>query len=297
MRSDVPKPARERALERLLRIEDGAFIGRTGDAEAAADEGPEAAREERQAAEYVAGITRQRRWLDYLIAHYYRGDFGLMEPALKETLRIGLYDVLFLRTPPHAAVHEAVELAKRAVRPQAAKLVNGLLRTVLRERDRLPEPDTGKPERDLAVRHSHPTWLVRRWLRRYGEEATQALLRIDNARPRYALRVNPLKTTPEDLGERLTELGVEWEPSRYLDDFLAVDALQPVLRAGLFEEGLCAVQDEAAGLVVRLLDPQPGETVLDGAAAPGGKAIYAALRMQNRGRVLAVDLYPQRVDL
>src|SRR5690606_11849496 len=141
--------AREIALDRLLQIEEGgAYAGLAGGSET------DDAREVRQASEYVAGVTRQRRWLDFLLAHYYRGDLGAMEPALRQVLRIGLYDVLFLHTPPHAAVHEAVELAKRRVRPKAGGLVNGVLRAVLRGLVDLPEPDTGDPVRDLAIRTS-----------------------------------------------------------------------------------------------------------------------------------------------
>lgn len=284
--------ARTIALDRLLQIEtEGAYVGRL------AGEETDDAREQRQASEYVAGVTRQRRWLDFLLAHYYNGDLAAMEPALQQILRLGLYDVLFLHTPPHAAVHEAVELAKRRVRPQAGGLVNGVLRAVLRSLANLPEPATGDPVRDLAIRTSHPTWIARRWLARYGEAGARALLDLGNARPTYALRVNALRTSPEAFRARLDDLGVDWEPSAYLDDFVRVEQLQPVLRAGLLDEGLCAVQDEAAALVVRVLDPQPGETVLDVAAAPGGKALYAAIRMRDAGRVLAFDVHPARAEL
>jgi len=293
---DLPLvPARERALQRLLRIEhEGAYVGFV-DTDSAG--GEDDAREERQAAEYVAGITRQRRWLDFLIAQFYRGNANQLEPALRQILRIGLYDILFLSKPEHAAVNEAVELAKRIVRPKAGGLVNGILRSVLRQRDRLPEPDTGKPERDLAIRTSHPTWIARRWLARYGETEARALLEHDNERPRYALRVNTLRTTPEAFGRDLDALGVEWAPSQWIDDFVLVESLQPVLRAGWLDEGRCAVQDEAAALVVRLLDPQPEETILDVAAAPGGKALYAAMRMGDEGHVLAFDVHSARANL
>lgn len=288
----TPVAARALALGRLLRIEgEGAYAGLVeggmgGDA-----------REERLASEYVAGVTRQRRWLDFLIAHFYRGTADQMELALRQILRIGLYDLLFLRTPPHAAVNEAVELAKRHIRPKAGGLVNGILRSILRQIDDLPQPQTGDTARDLAIRLSHPTWIARRWVGRFGEVEARALLEIDNARPSYALRVNVLRLSPEVLGERLNALGVDWHPSAHLDDFIVVEQLQPVLRAGLLDKGLCAVQDEAAALVVRALDPQPAETVLDVAAAPGGKALYAAIRMGDRGRVLAYDVHPSRAEL
>lgn len=286
-------PARSLALDRLLRLEaDRAYVARLADTDADDLSDPRA---ERQALDYVAGVTRHKRYLDFLIAHFYRGDAATLEAALRQALRIGLYDLLFLDTPPHAAVHEAVELAKQRIRPGAGGLTNGLLRAATR--GPLPEPNSGDPADDLAVRHSQPTWIVRRWLARYGPDETRALLDAANARPRYALRVNTLRESVADVRAALDELEVAHEPSRYLDDFVIVDRLQPVLRAGWLDDGRCAVQDEAAGLVVRLLDPQPGETVADVAAAPGGKAIYAAMRMQDEGTVLAFDIHATRTDL
>ncbi len=286
--------ARERAVRHLNRIEiGGAYAGLAGGEDRAEETDP---REERQATDYVAGVTRWRRRLDGLIWHFYTGKFDKMEPTLRQILRIGLYDLLILETPPHAALHEAVELARRMVRPSAGRLVNGILRSVLRQRHHLPEPATGDPAEDLALRHSHPTWMVRRWLDRFGPADAEALLASNNARPVYGLRVNGLKTSVADFLRRLQALGIDAEPSGYLDDFVRVRRLQPVLRAGLLDEGLCAVQDESAGLVVRLLDPQPGETLLDACAAPGGKALYAAARMQNRGRLLAYDLHEGRLQ-
>ena len=295
--TDLSQPrgaARALALDRLLRLErDGAYVSRLPDGSAST--GPA----ERRAADYVAGITRNRRWLDFLIAQFYRGDAHTLEPRVRQVLRIGLYDLLVRETAPHAAVGEAVELAKRAIRPGAGGLVNGILRSVLRAQQagRLPEPETGHAVRDLAVRYSHPTWLVRRWAQRFGEDETRRLLRHNNAAPTYALRVNTRETSVDDFRAALDALGVAHEPSPYLDDFVRVERLQPVLRAGWFDEGKCAVQDEAAGLVVRLLDPQPGETIRDVCAAPGGKALYAAIRMGDEGKVLATDANRARVGL
>ncbi|NNL67940.1 MAG: 16S rRNA (cytosine(967)-C(5))-methyltransferase RsmB, partial [Myxococcales bacterium] len=280
-------------MRHLIRVEQGAaYVARLSD-------NVEDPREARLASELVAGVTRMRRWLDFVLSQLVRGDYLALDPPLRQVLRIGAYDLLERETPPHAAVSEAVATARIVSSRGGAALANGVLRTLARsmEDGTLPVPDTGKPARDIAVRYSHPTWLVRRWLARYGEAETEALLQADNARPTFALRVNALRTTTEGLGERLDALAVGWQPSAYLDDFLVVERLQPVLRAGLIEEGWCAVQDEAAGLVVRVLDPQPGETILDGAAAPGGKALYAAQRMHNTGRLVAVDLHEARTAL
>ena len=284
--------ARQLAVEHLNRIEvGGAYVGLVG-GDVSEEIDP---RVERQATEYVAGVTRWRRWLDFLIRHFYKGNFNKMEPTLKQILRIGLYDLLFLETPPHAALNEAVAGAKRMVRPGAGGLVNGILRSVVRRQENLPTPATGDEADDLAVRFSHPTWLTRRWLERFGPEETEALLRWGNERPVYGLRINTAAISVDDFKRMVDEAGIAWEPSEYLDDFIRVRRLQMILRAGWVEEGLCAVQDESGGLVVRLLDPQPGETLVDGCAAPGSKALYAAARMQNRGRLLAFDAHAGRL--
>ncbi|MEM8557496.1 MAG: 16S rRNA (cytosine(967)-C(5))-methyltransferase RsmB [Bacteroidota bacterium] len=293
-------PARRDALRLLARIRDGAYADRL-DPDGSALDASGDARASGQAVGYAAGVTRHRRWLDFLLAHLYHGNPDTLEPDLRDVLRLGLFDLFIEQTPPHAAVNEAVALTRAAVNPGAAKLVNAILRTADRRRADLPQPNTGKAARDLAVLHSHPTWLVRRWLVRFGEGDTEALLLADNAPPTYSLRLNTLRHSVEDVHAKLKALdaehGLDWEPSPYLADFVRVERLQPVVRAGWLADGTVAVQDEAAGLVVRLLDPQPGETVRDVAAAPGGKALYAALRMHNAGRVLASDPHEARVGL
>lgn len=289
----TPVSARTYALRQLHRIEqEQTYVSLAGEDLAVA---PLDAREERQATEYVAGITRWRRWLDFLIAAYYRGDFEAMEPMLRQVLRLGLYDLLFLDTPPHAALNEAVELAKREVRRGAGGLVNGILRNVQRNRADLPEPDTGSGAEDLAIRHSHPTWVVARWLERYGLEETRALLIWNNTRPVFGLRL--IDPEPEAFHAMLDEHEIPWSASPFLFNFVRVPLLQPIVRAGWLREGRCAVQDESAGLVVRLLDPQPGETVIDTCAAPGGKALHAAQLMKQEGRILAFDLHAHRLRL
>ena len=298
-----PVSARALAVERLLRVEaDGAFVARLGDRRRGAGRtDPETAR---AASDYVAGVTRQKRWLDFLLDRYTRGDLGALDPELLQTLRVGAYDLAVKGTAPHAAVNEAVETARALLHRGAGGFANGVLRALARAlRDgALPEPATGDLADDLAVCHSHPTWMVRRWLAAWGEDATVRFLASNNEPPRYALRVAGGPGGADALVGRLADLGAEPERSRWLDDFVTVRRLQPVLRAGLLAEGACAVQDEAAGLVVRVLDPQPGEAVLDGAAAPGGKAVYAAQRMaaggaDGAGQLVALDVSEAKTAL
>ncbi len=282
--------SREAALDQLERVESGgAYVGYfTKEEKDALDP-----RDRRQTTEYVAGVTRWKRRLDFVLAHFYRGELPEMEPALRQILRLGLYELLYMQTPPHAALNEAVNLAKRRVRKGAGGLANGVLRSIERARQDLPKPQTEDEADDLAVQHSHPTWMVRRWLERFGGEETVELLEWNNKRPTYHLRVNTHRFTREQFLESLEGAGVEALPSPNLDDFIRVDRLQPLLQ--FIRKGDCVVQDESGGLVVRLLDPHPGETILDGCAAPGGKALYAAACMQNRGRIVANDIHAGRL--
>lgn len=279
------------ALQRLLRVMDeGAYVSRLATE-------TESAETARGALDIVAGVTRHRRWLDFLLSHVYRGDIEALDPPLRQILRIGAYELAVQGIPPHAAVNEAVALARSELHRGAAGLTNAVLRNLSRRLDDLPEPVTGDDAEDLAIRHSHPMWMVRRWLARWGSEATVRLLVHDNRVPRYALRTTGGAEALGPLLQLLDSLGVTATRSEWLDDFFTVDRLQPVFRAGLLKEGTVAVQDEAAGLVVRVLDPQPGERLLDAAAAPGGKAIYAALRTGGKAAITALDISEAKVRL
>lgn len=288
--SDI-SPARREAVRQLDRVEDdAAYVGHMDDANGL-DE-----RDRRQVRDYVAGVTRWRRWLDFVVADFYNGDYDEMEPRLRQILRLGLYDLLMQDTPPHAAIYENVELAKQLIRPGAGRLANGILRAIDRA-DTLPAPATGDRAEDLAIRHSHPTWMVRRWLDRFGTGDTEALLRWNNRRPHYGLRVNTDRQSVNAFQALLDEHNIEWAASPYLDDVLRVQRLQTVLQNGWLDDGRCAVQDESAALLVRLLDPQPGETIVDACAAPGGKTLYTAQRVGPQGHVHAVDVHANRLEL
>lgn len=254
-----------------------------------------AQRDHRLVKEYIQGIMRQRRWLDFVLDHYYSGDLKKIETKLLWILRLGVYDLLMLRTPAHAAINEAVELAKKEVRAGAGKLANGILRTVDRNRYSLPDPSGLDEIERMGVTYSHPDWLVKRWIDRYGDDV-QKLLEWNNSRPVYSVRINTSKITIDHFKNTLDKDGIEWEDGLYLKDFVRVPQLQPLLRGGYLTKGLCAVQDESAGLVVHLLDPQPGEFVVDACAAPGGKTLYCASLMDNTGELLALDVQEERLN-
>ena len=288
--TDSVSPSRSIALDHLERVaQDDAYVDRLEAEDADA-------RSRRQARELVAGVTRQQRWLDFVLAEAYNNDYDSIELRLREILRLGLYEMLFQSTPTRAIVHQYVELAKQTLRPGAGDLVNAILRTIDRDREYIPNPDTGSDAEDLAIRYSHPTWMVERWLARFGLEETTDLLEWNNRRPMHSIRVNPVRTSRDEVATWLDEHDVIFTDSPYLDDHFRLRRLQTLVQEGLLDDGHVAVQDESAGLVVRLLDPQPGETIIDGCAAPGGKTMAIAGRMKGEGTILAFDSNENRLS-
>ncbi|MFO7173163.1 MAG: 16S rRNA (cytosine(967)-C(5))-methyltransferase RsmB [Bacillota bacterium] len=294
--------AREVALRALVRIEvDGAYANLALDQALSRWALPDP-RDRALATELVYGVTRRRGTLDWALGQVASRPLADLTPWIRNILRQGAYQLLYLdRIPASAVIHEAVELAKRYGHPGVAGFVNAVLRGLQRRLPELPFPD---PERDpagyLEVAESAPRWLVERWLGEYGPEEARALLAAMNQPPPLTARVNRLRTDREALIQRLAAEGVTAQPTRYSPDGVV---LTGVASAASLEalpshrEGLFTVQDESSMLVAPVVDPRPGETVLDIAAAPGGKSTHLAERMGDQGRVVAVDLHPHKIAL
>lgn len=220
--------------------------------------------------------------LDYWLSGFVRGK---LQPVVRDILRLAAYQLCFLdRIPPSAAVNEAVEQTRRLANQQAARLVNGVLRNLLRAMP-LPLPD------DLSLRYSHPEPIVRLFLAQFGREETERILQTDNEAPQTVLQVNPLRGNAAALLEELP--GAQAHP--WLPGCLTVSG--PVEQTAAFREGRVYVQDAAAHLAVAVSGIEPGMRVLDCCAAPGGKSFAAALQMQNRGTLYSCDIHPHRLDL
>ncbi|KAK9734954.1 hypothetical protein RND81_04G173500 [Saponaria officinalis] len=257
--------------------------------------------------EIVGGTIRWRKYLDYLIQCLCHDDtsFRNMEPLLLQILRIGFYEIVKLDMPAYAVVDENVNLAKYALRPGAGNLVNGILRKLvsLKDTNSLPLPELGGDARSqaraLATTYSHPVWMVRRWTKYLGQEAAIKLMIWNNATPSFSLRVNSGKgLTRDDLLTKLDILKVLYEPSIHLDNFVRIKSgMQIVLQAGILKEGLCSVQDESAGLAVSVLDPRPGDCIIDCCAAPGGKTLFMASCLNGQGMISAVDVNKGRLRI
>ena len=227
------------------------------------------------------GVLQNRMLMDFYLSKLCATPLHKLEASIRNLLRLGAYQLLYLnRVPDHAAVSEAVSLArKKAKNPRAAGLVNGVLRSLIRQREAL------EPPADLSTRYSHPQWLVDSFVARLGRDEAEALLAADNGEPPTCAQVNTLKISAEELAAMLTAEGVAVEPHPWLPDCLFLNGTGSLEHLEAFQKGYFYIQDAAAHLAVLAAAPQPGWRVLDACAAPGGKSFAAAIAMENRGSV------------
>lgn len=286
--------SREIALEVLQAVEKGLFVEHA--LGLGLEEHPASREDRRLATELVYGVQRRRSRLDAIIGRCLAKPQQKLDPTVRDILRIGLYQLLFLdRIPASAAVDQAVIQAKKCAGAKAPSLVNAILRRVIREKDKMdppPGPDAG----ELAIYHSHPPWLVKRWLGEFGYDTTIRVMEMNNSRASLVIRVNRLKTTPEKLlllmaGERIEAYPVNPQP----DALNLRSAGRPVDSLPGFKEGLFSVQDSASQLVAPLLLPRRGDRILDACAAPGGKTAHLAALMGNELDLVATDAVGSRL--
>ena len=239
------------------------------------------------------GVLQNRLLLDNYLGRLSTVKLEKMESAIRNALRLGAYQVLFLdRVPDHAAVSEAVDLARKGSKnPRSAGLVNGVLRSLVRQKDSLEPPE------DPAVRYSHPQWLADLFARRLGREEAAALMAADNGEPPTCAQANTTKATVDQVANSLRAEGVEVEPHPWLPGCLLLSHTGSLEELTAFREGLFYIQDAAAKLAVLAADPRPGMQVLDACAAPGGKSFAAAIAIGGQGSVTSCDIHPHKADL
>jgi 16S rRNA (cytosine967-C5)-methyltransferase len=250
--------------------------------------------------ELVYGVVRWQGTLDWLMARKTSG--RAQNASLRALLHLGLYQLFWLqRIPDHAAVHETVELAKSLGFGPRAGFLNAVLRGYIRQREVTEKLLADLKQTDPAAGYSHLHWLVERWQARWGKAQTAQLLAWNNQPPPIYARVNELKTDADRLTARWLQEGVEFEERAW--DWTGPRSVfelrhhPPLAALGSLQDGWFYVQDPSTLLAVRSLDPQPGETILDLCAAPGGKTLYISQRMGDRGRVVARDNQPERLKI
>jgi len=241
--------------------------------------------------ETVYGAIRWKRLLEWAVASFTGAS---PPPPVLPYLHIGLYQLLKMdNVPAHAAVNETVEAAKRRLGARRAGLVNAVLRKAAGERGPVLERIAALP---LDVRESHPPLLVARWIAGFGEAGAARLCAHNNRRPSVVIRPNLLRTGFAEYMQRLHAAGTEAEPHPWAPDrCIVVPHGNRVESLPGYSEGLFSVQDPATLAAVDLLDPRPGESVLDACAAPGGKTAAIAERMRCAGRIVAADVGEPRL--
>lgn len=245
------------------------------------------------------GVIRWMRRLDWFLNGFYRGNYEKCLPEVRNAMRVALYQILFLNKIPYsAAVNEAVEFIKRIHGEKHAGVVNGLLRTIIRTLDNLVWPTREIDEVNyLGIIQSHPNWMVRRWINRFGFDDAVKLCEENNKRPVMSLRVNSLKISNGDFENYLKEKNLYYKNGNFLDNFFTTKTMSKIYTDELFRQGFFSVQDESAGLVAKLLDPRKEDLIIDVCSAPGGKTSHMSELMNNEGQIIAVEKYLSRLEV
>ena len=249
--------------------------------------------------EIVHGVVRWMGRLDWILNGFYKGQFSKAIPNLKNGLRVALYQILFLdRVPDYAVVNEAVEYVKKLQGQKPADLTNAILRNIIRSKFAIRYPD---PEADLigylSAFYSHPSWMIKRYLERFGREATEKLLEANNEKPYLTLRINLQKVKPDEFKNLLNAVNLKYKTGKYLPEFFQLLNLTNITAWEYYTKGFFNIQDESAGLACKLLDVKPATRVIDLCAAPGGKTAYLANLMEDRGELIAIDRFEGRLKL
>lgn len=247
------------------------------------------------AMEMVYGTLRERAKIDHIIQQFYNHDYQKMDVDIRNILRIGVYQLFYLtKVPKWAAVNESVELAKKLKNQFLGNLVNGVLRNISNNIETINFKVKGGTFADqIALQYSHPKWLLERWLTRFSLQEAQDLMSANNTPPTISFRINPLKTTLAEVEQMLSEKQVHYKKS-LLENFLIPEKFFDMEE--LLKMGYASVQSEAQAIACMLLGAKPGDQILDMCAAPGGKSTFLAEQMRNTGKILALDLYGNKLQ-
>jgi 16S rRNA (cytosine967-C5)-methyltransferase len=288
--------ARDTARRVLARVSDGAYatLALSGELSRARLSPPDRA----LTTELVYGVLKRRSRLDHALAAYAPRGLDALDERVRDTLRLAAYQLLFLRIPAHAAVDDAVSAVKRVRGAKLAGFANALLRRLDREGEPAPPPETRLAAR-LMVLESAPSWLVDEALRRFSPVEAQQFLAALNLPAPLWLRANTLKTTRDEAMRAVAAARPDavLRPSPAAPEAFAVEGAGDPAALPPFAEGLVTAQDVAAQLVARLVEPRPGEHILDACAGVGGKSTHLAALAADQARIDSADLSARKLDL
>lgn len=248
--------------------------------------------------EIVYGVIENQIYLDYIISKLVKTGLKKLKSEVHIILRMGLYQIIFLNnTPAYAVVNESVKLTKK-YSYRHVSFVNAVLRNYERSKEKIMLPDKQKDIiQYFSIKYSYEPWMVKEWLKVFGEDFTEDLLEAGNSTPELTIRVNKLKTNVETLTETLKNQDIEVKKGKYVEDALIVKGRNLIDSNEWFNSGYYQVQDESSMLAVKALDPKPNDMILDVCSAPGGKTIYAAELMKNKGKIIARDIHEHKLKL
>lgn len=250
----------------------------------------------------VQGVLRHQAELDAALGKLAKQPLAKMPPALKNTLRLAAFQLLYCKEIPVSAVlNTACQIARDTGHAGSAKFVNGVMRAFSKQEQSSSEPAPDAQTESLAEYFSLPEWLIRRWQSNWGKDAAHELMKHSQTIPALTLRCSQLAITPEGLEQIFTTKGIKVKRGELVDSCLTIvdrgKHSGPVSKLPGFPEGLFAVQDEAAAFVAVAADPKPGQIVIDLCAAPGGKTLHLAEIMENKGKITAVDINARRLGM
>ncbi|UWG99277.1 16S rRNA (cytosine(967)-C(5))-methyltransferase RsmB [Dehalobacter sp. DCM] len=247
----------------------------------------------------VNGVLKNKLLLDYALRRHLAKPMSALPHEIRANLRVGIFQILFMdKIPVSAAINESVEIVRIVGKESLVPLVNSVLRKAADMAWNFQWPDPMKDTvRYLSVRYSHPEWMVKRWLSRMGREETEALLMANNEPSPTTIRINTLKTTRDTLIRDLKEKGIMVGQESIVPECLVIEDHGSLEQLDEFRNGLFTVQDQSSQIVAHILGVRENERVLDVCSAPGGKTTHMAQLMANKGTIIAVDQYAQKLNL
>ncbi|MBP2072488.1 16S rRNA (cytosine(967)-C(5))-methyltransferase RsmB [Thermoanaerobacterium butyriciformans] len=248
--------------------------------------------------EIVFGTIERKYTLDRIIDHYSTKGIKKIDDKVLIILEMGLFQLMYMdKVPDYAAINESVNLAKKYIGKYASKFVNAVLRSYLRNTKQIKfsQPDENLIEY-LSFKYSFPEWIVKRLLNNYDRDATESILESLNGRPEISIRINTLKIDGKNFEKKLKDRGLNYKKGLYNDDAYYI-GLKNITNDEMYNEGLILVQDEGAMIISKVLSPKPDDMVMDVCSAPGGKTTHLSQLMNNKGKIVAFDIYEHKIDL
>jgi 16S rRNA (cytosine967-C5)-methyltransferase len=247
--------------------------------------------------ELIYGVIENRNYLDYVMNKLSKMKAEKMQMHVRIFLEMGIYQILFLDSvSDYAAVNETVNLVN-GFDKKSSGFVNAILRNVIRQKETIAKVDITDNIMYLSTKYSYKPWMIKNWVEKFGQEFTEDLLDANNEKPSIYIRVNTLKTTREELMNKLSDMNIKCFKVSTLEEAIRVENLKNIENNKLFKDGLFTVQDISSMIVGKIVNPKENSRVLDICSAPGGKTTHLATIMNNTGHIVSRDIFEHKIKL